>query len=41
METIDEMIPINISRTPGVAENIFIGSDCSSEEMKIYIDLFK
>jgi hypothetical protein len=41
MEIIVEMIPIDISRTPGVMENIFIRADCSSEEIQIYIDLFK
>jgi hypothetical protein len=41
METIAEIIPINISRTPGVMENVFIRVDCSSEEIRIYTDLFK
>jgi hypothetical protein len=35
------MIPIDISRIPGIVENIFIGADCSPEEIQIYTDLFK
>jgi hypothetical protein len=41
MATITETIPINISRTPGVMENVFVGADCSPEEIQIYTDLFK
>jgi hypothetical protein len=41
MATIAETIPINISRTPGVVENVFVGADCSPEEIQIYTDLFK
>jgi hypothetical protein len=41
METIAETIPIIISQNPGVVENIFIGADCSFEEIQIYTDLFK
>jgi hypothetical protein len=41
MATIDETIPINISRTPGIVENVFVGADCSPEEIQIYTDLFK
>ena len=41
METIAETIPINISRTPGIVENVFVRADCSPEEIQIYIDLFK
>jgi hypothetical protein len=41
MATITETIPINISRNPDVVENIFVGADCSPEEIQIYIDLFK
>jgi hypothetical protein len=33
METIFEMIPINISRTPGKIDNVFIKSYSSPEEM--------
>jgi hypothetical protein len=41
METIVETILINIARTPGIVENVFIGADCSLKEIQIYIDLFK
>jgi hypothetical protein len=41
METIDETILINISRTPGIVDNVFIRADYSPEEIQIYIDLFK
>ena len=34
METISEMIPIKISRTPGVIDNVFIGAYSSPEEMR-------
>jgi hypothetical protein len=40
METITKTIPIDISRIPSVVENIFIGVDCSPEEIQIYTDLF-
>jgi hypothetical protein len=33
METISEMIPINISRTPSVIDDVFIGAYCSPKEM--------
>jgi hypothetical protein len=41
MATITETIPINISRNPGIIENVFIEADCSPEEIQIYTDLFK
>jgi hypothetical protein len=41
METIIETLPINISRNPGVVENVFVGDDCSPKEIQIYTDLFK
>jgi hypothetical protein len=41
METINETIPINISRNLGVVENVFVGVDCSLEEIQNYTDLFK
>jgi hypothetical protein len=41
MATIAEKIPINISRTPGVMENVFVGADCSLKEIHIYTDLFQ
>jgi hypothetical protein len=33
MATISKMIPINISRTPGVIDNVFIGAYSSPEKM--------
>jgi hypothetical protein len=33
MEIITEMIPIDISRTPGIMENIFIVAECSPKEI--------
>jgi hypothetical protein len=41
MATIAENIPINISRNPGIIENVFVGADFSPEEIQIYTDLFK
>jgi hypothetical protein len=41
METIAETIHINISKTHGVMENVFVGDDCSSKEIQIYTNLFK
>jgi hypothetical protein len=41
METIAETVPINISRNPGVVENIFVGADFSPEEIQIYTYIFK
>jgi hypothetical protein len=41
MVSIAETIPIDISRTPGIVENVFIGSDCSSKEIQVYTELFK
>jgi hypothetical protein len=41
METITETIPINISITPGIVENVFVRDDYSSKEIQIYTDLFK
>jgi hypothetical protein len=41
MVTIAETIPINISRTPDVMENVFVGADCSPKEIQIYTNLFK
>jgi hypothetical protein len=41
MVTIAATIPINISRNPGVMENVFVGADFSPEEIQIYTDLFK
>jgi hypothetical protein len=41
MVTIAATIPINISRKPGIVENVFVGADCSPEEIQTYTDLFK
>jgi hypothetical protein len=41
METITEMIPIDIYRTHGIMENVFVRVDCSPKEIQIYTDLFK
>jgi hypothetical protein len=40
-ESIAEIIPIYISRTPGVMENVFVREDCSLEEIQIYTNLYK
>ena len=41
MENISATIPINISVNPDVMENIYIGANCSPEEIAIYTALFK
>jgi hypothetical protein len=41
METIIEMIPIDISKTHGIMENVFVRVDISPEEIQIYTNLFK
>jgi hypothetical protein len=41
MENILETIPINISRTNDVVENVFIGAGCSQDEIHQYMMLFK
>ena len=41
MENIFTTIPINISVKPDVVENIYIGVNCSPEEIAIYTALFK
>jgi hypothetical protein len=41
MESIATMIPIDISKTPGIVENVFVGADCSPEEIQTYTELFK
>jgi hypothetical protein len=33
METISKTIPIDISRTPSVVENVFVGADCSPKDI--------
>jgi hypothetical protein len=41
MANIAETIPINISRNPGIMENVFVKADFSPEKIQIYTDLFK
>jgi hypothetical protein len=41
MESIFEMIPIYISKTHGIMENVFVGTYCSLEDIQIYTKLFK
>jgi hypothetical protein len=41
MASISPTITIDISRIPGKVENVYIGVDCSSEEIMIYTELFK
>ena len=40
MSVISRTILVNISRNPNVIENVFIGADCSPEEIQIYTDPF-
>jgi len=41
MANLSPMIPINISCIPGKIENMYIGVDCSPNEIKEYIELLK
>jgi hypothetical protein len=41
VEAITKKIPIEISRTHGIVENVFFGADFSPEEIQIYTYLFK
>jgi hypothetical protein len=41
MKNIAKTIPIDISRTPGVMENVSVGTGYSPKEIQIYKDLFK
>ena len=41
MANISATIPINISVKPDIVENIYIGANCSPEEIAIYTALFK
>ena len=41
MANISTTIPINISVNPDIVENIYIGANCSPEEISIYTALFK
>jgi len=35
MASIAEMIPIEISKTHGIVENVFVGADCSPDEIQV------
>ena len=41
MEIISSMIPFNISRIPDTIENVYIGAECSQDEILEYTELFK
>jgi hypothetical protein len=41
MESIVATIPIDISKTLGIVENVFVKVDFSPKDIQIYIDLFK
>lgn len=41
MSMISKMISINISMNPNMIKNLFIGVECSHEEIQVYTDLFK
>ena len=41
MANISSTMPINISRNPGTVENVYIGADCSQDEIREYTELFK
>ena len=41
MANVSPTIPINISHDPGKVENVYIGADCSPDEIKEYTELFK
>ena len=41
MANLSPTIPINISRDPSKVENVYIGADCSPDEIKEYTELFK
>ena len=41
MDNLSPTIPINISHDPSKIENVYIGADCSPDEIKEYTELFK
>ena len=41
MDNLSPSIPINISHDPGKIENVYIGADCSLDEIKEYTNIFK
>ena len=41
MDNLSPTIPINVSHDPYKIENVYIGADCSPDEIKEYTELFK
>ena len=41
MANLSPTIPINISYIPGNIENVYIGADCSIDDIREYIEIFK
>jgi hypothetical protein len=41
MASIAATIPIDISKTHGILENVLVGADFSPKEIQIYTELFK
>ena len=41
MDNLSLTIPINISQTPGKIENVYIGADCSPNEVEAYTKICK
>lgn len=41
MFVISQTIPVKVSRNPNIIENVFIGANCSPEEIQTYTNLFK
>jgi len=41
MVNIAETVPIDISKTHGIVENVFIGEDCSPDNIQVYTKLFR
>ena len=41
MANLSLTIPINISQTLGKIENVYIGADCSPDEIEAYTKIFK
>ena len=41
MANLSPTIPFNISRDTGKIENVYIGADCSPDEIKEYTKMFK
>ena len=41
MANLSPMIHINISHVPGKSDNVYIWANCSPDDIKEYIDIFK